>query len=63
MFVGATGTRIIKSDVDEMIKFQNSWKTYIPGFRLVIGFSGKFYQKDGNSLGVKLFKMHIFRKV
>ena len=51
MFVAASGTRIVKDDVDAMIQFQNKWQRNIPGLQLVIGFSGKFYQKDGNRSG------------
>ena len=42
------GTRIIKSDVDAMIEFQQKWDPVVPGVHFVIGFSGKFFQR-GNS--------------
>ena len=49
MFVGSEGTRIIKSDVDAMIKFQEKWDPVVPGVHFVIGFSGKFFQRSNNT--------------
>ena len=50
MFVGSEGTRIIKSDVDAMIEFQEKWDPVVPGVHFVIGFSGKFFQRSNNTM-------------
>jgi heparan sulfate N-deacetylase/N-sulfotransferase NDST2 len=45
IFVGEKGTRMKKSDVNELIESQRRLSLLIPGFRFNLGFSGKYYHK------------------
>ena len=49
IFVGAEGTRIGRSDVDAMVKFQEIWSKKIIDFHFVIGFSGKFIYRGNET--------------
>lgn len=45
VFVGQTGTKLMKNDVINLIQTQNELRNYIKNFSFLLGFSGYFFQK------------------
>lgn len=49
IFVGQTGKKLVKSDVDALVRAQDYFASLIPGFYFNLGYSGKFYRNSNDS--------------
>lgn len=71
IFVGQTGFRFLKNDVQNLLKTQKEMRNYIEDFCFTLGFSGYFFrhgdeleiQGDEELVGLFFFELNIFKKM